>query len=503
MAFYYTDPSRTFSEYLLVPNLTRKDCTASAVGLTTPLVKFHRGEKPAIRLNVPFASAIMQSVSDHQMGIALARSGGIAFIFVSQPVEKQAEMVERVKKFKAGFVVSDSNIRPDATLRDVLALRDHTTHTSMAVTEDGTPTGRLVGMLTSRDYRLTTTPPDARVSELMTPFADLVYGREGMTLSEANDLIWKHKLNCLPVITKSGSLAYLVFRKDYAEHKENPTELVDGNKRLVVGAGITTRDHEKRVPALVGAGADVLCVDSSDGYSEWQAETIQWIRKGYGDAVKVGGGNVVDAEGFRYLVDAGADFVKVGIGGGSICITREQKGIGRGQATAVMEVARARDAYFKETGIYVPVCSDGGIVQDYHIVLALAMGADFVMMGRFFARFDEAPGRRLRIGGNFVKEYWGEGSNRARNWQRYHEGGAPGLGFEEGVDGYVPYAGKVKDNLDVTLDKVRSTMVSCGALTIPELQANARITLASAVSIREGGAHDIVPKENEMIIPSN
>ena len=291
MAFYYTDPSRTFSEYLLVPNLTRKDCTASAVGLTTPLVKFHRGEKPAIRLNVPFASAIMQSVSDHQMGIALARSGGIAFIFVSQPVEKQAEMVERVKKFKAGFVVSDSNIRPDATLRDVLALRDHTTHTSMAVTEDGTPTGRLVGMLTSRDYRLTTTPPDARVSELMTPFTDLVYGREGMTLSEANDLIWKHKLNCLPVITKSGSLAYLVFRKDYAEHKENPTELVDGNKRLVVGAGITTRDHEKRVPALVGAGADVLCVDSSDGYSEWQAETIQWIRKGYGDAVKVGGGN--------------------------------------------------------------------------------------------------------------------------------------------------------------------------------------------------------------------
>ena len=503
MAFYYTDPSRTFSEYLLVPNLTRKDCTASAVGLTTPLVKFHRGEKPAIRLNVPFASAIMQSVSDHQMGIALARSGGIAFIFVSQPVEKQAEMVERVKKFKAGFVVSDSNIRPDATLRDVLALRDRTSHTSMAVTEDGTPTGRLVGMLTSRDYRLTTTPPDARVSELMTPFADLVYGREGMTLSEANDLIWKHKLNCLPVITKTGSLAYLVFRKDYAEHKENPTELVDGNKRLVVGAGITTRDHEKRVPALVTAGADVLCVDSSDGYSEWQAETIQWIRKGYGDAVKVGGGNVVDAEGFRYLVDAGADFVKVGIGGGSICITREQKGIGRGQATAVMEVARARDAYFKETGIYVPVCSDGGIVQDYHIVLALAMGADFVMMGRFFARFDEAPGRRLRIGGNFVKEYWGEGSNRARNWQRYHEGGAPGLGFEEGVDGYVPYAGKVKDNLDVTLDKVRSTMVSCGALTIPELQANARITLASAVSIREGGAHDIVPKENEMIIPSN
>jgi IMP dehydrogenase len=502
MAFYYPEPSRTFSEYLLIPNLTRREITATAVNLSTPLLRFRRGEQPGIRLNIPFASAIMQSVSDHQMAIALARCGGISFIFTSQPVDVQAEMVERVKKFKAGFVMSDSNIRPDATLRDVLALRDRTLHTSMAVTEDGTATGRLVGMLTSRDYRLTTTPPEARVADLMTPFADLVYGREGITLSEANDLIWQHKLNCLPVITKSGSLAYLVFRKDYAEHKENPFELVDGNKRLVVGAGINTRDFETRVPALVSAGADVLCVDSSDGYSEWQADTIRWIRSKYGDTVKVGGGNVVDAEGFHYLADAGADFVKVGIGGGSICITREQKGIGRGQATAVMEVAQARNAYLDETGMYVPVCSDGGIVQDYHIVLALAMGADFVMMGRFFARFDEAPGRRLRIGGNFVKEYWGEGSNKARNWQRYHEDGPAGLGFEEGVDGYVPYAGKVKDNLDITLDKMRSTMVSCGASTIPELQSGARITLASSVSIREGGAHDIVLKENEMIIPS-
>jgi len=503
MAFLYPEPSHTFSEYLLVPNLTRKDISRDSIILSTPLVKHGKGRQSAIRLNIPFTSAIMQSVSDHTMAIALARSGGIAFIYVSQPVESQAEMVEKVKRFKAGFVASDSNIRPDATLREVLELRERTGHTTMAVTEDGTATGKLVGILTSRDYRLSTTPREARVSDLMTKFADLVYGQEGITLSEANDLIWKHKLNCLPVISKSGRLSYMVFRKDYSEHKENPSELVDSGKRLVVGAGINTRDHEARVPALVAAGADVLCIDSSDGYSEWQSETIQWIRKKYGDSVKVGGGNVVDAEGFRYLVDAGADFVKVGIGGGSICITREQKGIGRGQATAVMEVAQARDAYFQETGTYVPICSDGGIVQDYHIALALAMGADFVMMGRFFARFDEAPGRRLRIGGNFVKEYWGEGSNRARNWQRYHEGGQSGLGFEEGVDGYVPYAGKLKDSLDVTLDKIRSTMVSCGAATIPELQAGARITLASAVSIREGSAHDIDLKENEMIFPTS
>jgi IMP dehydrogenase len=500
MAFFYPDPAHTFSEYLLIPNLTRKVCAAESVSLSTPLVRFAKGHESAIRLNIPFSSAIMQSVSDSAMAIALARCGGIAFIFVSQPIADQAAMVERVKKFKAGFVVSDSNIRPDATLKDVLALRERTGHTTMAVTSDGTPTGQLLGMLTSRDYRLSTTPPSARVADMMTKFPDLVYGEEGITLSEANDLIWRHKLNCLPVVGKNGALANLVFRKDYAEHKENPSELVDGDKRLVVGAGINTRDYAERVPALVAAGADVLCVDSSDGFSEWQSDTLAWIRRKYGDGVKVGGGNVVDAEGFRYLAEAGADFVKVGVGGGSICITREQKGIGRGQATAVIEVAQARDRYFEDTGVYVPLCSDGGIVQDYHIVLALAMGADFVMMGRFFSRFDEAPGRRLRIGGNYVKEYWGEGSNRARNWQRYHEEESrQGLGFEEGVDGYVPYAGKLKDNLDSTLIKIRSAMVSCGACTIPELQSTARITLASAVSIREGGAHDIVAKENGII----
>ena len=499
MAYFYPEPSRTFSEYLLLPNLTRKDCTPTGVDLGTALARHGKGEKPSIRLNIPFASAIMQSVSDHQMAIALARCGGISFIFVSQPVDSQVEMVRRVKRFKAGFVPSDSNVRPTDSLRDVLALRDRTGHTTMAVTADGSPTGKLLGMLTSRDYRLTTTSHEARVGDLMTKFSDLVYGAEGIGLSEANDLIWKHKLNCLPVITKEGNLSYLVFRKDYAEHKENPRELVDGNKALVVGAGINTRDYEERVPALVAAGADALCIDSSDGFTEWQAETIQWIRKRFGDSVKVGGGNVVDAEGFRYLADAGADFVKVGIGGGSICITREQKGIGRGQATAVIDVAAARDEYLRKTGTYVPICSDGGIAQDYHIVLALAMGADFVMMGRFFARFDEAPGRRLRVGGSFVKEYWGEGSNRARNWQRYHDAALGGPGFEEGVDGYVPYAGKLKDNLDITLDKMRSTMVSCGASSIPELQSKARIALASAVSIREGGAHDIVLKENEII----
>lgn len=493
----YYEPAHTFSEYLLLPNLTEKLHIPENVSLKTPLVKFEKGEQPALELNIPFASAIMQSVSDHNMAIALARCGGISFIYGSQPIEQQTEMVREVKKFKAGFVVSDSNVKPDTTLAEVLALAKKTGHTTMAVTEDGTAHGRLLGVLTSRDYRVTRCGPTARVDELMTPFSDLVYGEEGITLPEANDLIWDRKLNTLPIIDKSQHLCFLVFRKDYDYSKENPNELVDQEKRLMVGAGINTRDYRERVPALMDAGVDALCVDSSDGFTEWQRDALQFVGERYNGEIRVGGGNVVDREGFRYLVEAGADFVKVGIGGGSICITREQKGIGRGQATALVAVAKARDEYLTETGTYIPVCSDGGIVQDYHIVLALAMGADFVMMGRYFARFDESPSRRTVINGSFVKEYWAEGSNRARNWQRYDVGGESRLAFEEGVEGYVPYAGKLKDNLELTLSKVIATMCSCGALTIKELQERARITLVSSASIREGAAHDIILSEKE------
>ena len=492
MAYYYDEPSRTFSEYLLLPNLTTKDCLPENVSLKTPIVRFKRGETPPLHLNIPLVSAIMQAVSGERMAIELARSGGLSFIYASQPIESQAEMVKRVKSYKAGFVVSDSNLTPEHTLADVLALTAKTGHSTIAITDDGSPTGKLLGIVTSRDYRKGRTPEETKVKEFMTPFAEMVYGKEGLTLSEANDLIWEHKLNCLPVIDEDQRLKYLVFRKDYTAHKENPLELLDQQKRLMVGAGINTRDYQDRVPALVEAGADLLCVDSSDGFTEWQFETIKTIKEKYNDEVKVGGGNVVDREAFLYLAEAGADFVKVGIGGGSICITREQKGIGRGQATAVIEVAKARDEYYQRTGIYIPICSDGGIVHDYHIVLALAMGADFVMLGRYFARFDESPARKIRQGMNYVKEYWGEGSNRARNWARYDQSEEEKLTFEEGVDSYVPYAGKLKDNLDLTLAKIKSTMCNCGALTIPELQQKARLTLVSPLTLREGGAHDVI-----------
>ncbi len=495
MAFYYKEPSRTFSEYLLVPGYTGEGCIPANVCLKTPLVKYRKGEEePSISLNIPLTSAIMQSVSNDTLAIALAKEGGISFIYGSQSIEDEAAMVARVKSHKAGFVVSDSNLKIDSTLSDVLELVEEKGHNTMAVTEDGTPNGKLLGVVTSRDYRVSRMDPSMKVKDFMTPFEKLICAPESTTLKEANDIIWENKLNSLPIINNKQELKYFVFRKDYSSHKNNPNEVLDADKRYLVGAGINTLDYEKRVPALVEAGADVLCIDSSEGYTAWQAKTIAFIREKYGESVKVGAGNVVDRDGFMFLAKAGADFIKIGIGGGSICITREQKGIGRGQATAVIEVAAARDEYYKETGIYIPICSDGGIVHDYHMTLALAMGADFLMLGRYFARFDESPTTKLNINGTYVKEYWGEGSNRARNWQRYDLGGKAKLSFEEGVDSYVTYAGSLRDNVAKSLYKVSSTMCNCGVLTIPELQEKAKITLVSATSIVEGGYHDVTLK---------
>ena len=494
MAFYFDEPSHTFSEYLLVPGYTSEDCIPANVSLKTPLVKYKKGEKSAIEMSIPLVSAIMQSVSNDTMAIALAKEGGVSFIYGSQSIEDEAAMVARVKGYKAGFVVSDSNLTPENTLADVIALVEQTGHNTIAITDDGTPNGTLLGIVTSRDYRVSRMSTDVRVKEFMTPRERLITAPSGTTLKIANDIIWENKLNSLPIIDDNGKLLYMVFRKDYSEHKDNPGELLDDQKRYIVGAGINTLDYEKRVPALVEAGADVLCIDSSEGYSCWQKKTLDFIRKTYGDKVKVGAGNVVDRDGFLFLAEAGADFVKVGIGGGSICITREQKGIGRGQATALIDVVKARDEYFEKTGVYVPVCSDGGIVHDYHMTLALAMGADFMMLGRYFARFDESPTSKLNINGTYVKEYWGEGSNRARNWQRYDLGGKAKLSFEEGVDSYVTYAGSLHDNVAKSLYKVKSTMCNCGVTNIPDLQKNAKITLVSATSIVEGGYHDVMLK---------
>ena len=495
MAKILEDISRTLNEYLLLPNLTDERCIPNNVSLKTPLVKYKKGEEAKYYANVPMVSAIMQAVSGEEMGIALAREGGVAFIYGSQSIESQAAMVRHVKKHKAGFIISDSNVKSGTPLKDVIELVEETGHSTVMITEDGTANGKFIGLVTDKDYRLSRDDRNAPIDNFMTPKDKTVWAYEGISLAEANDVIWENKIACLPILDKQENLKYLVFRKDYEERKNNPNSLLDENKRYIVGAGINTRDYEERIPALVDAGVDLICMDSSDGYSVWQKRTIDFVREKYGDSVKIGAGNVVDKEGFRYLAEAGADFIKIGVGGGSICITRETKGIGRGNASALIDVVAARDEYLKETGVYIPLCLDGGIVHDHHITIALALGADFVMLGRYFARFDESPTRVIKRGNGYVKEYWGEGSNRARNWQRYDMGGDKKLSFEEGVDSYIPYAGRLKDNLAITVAKIKSTMCNCGSITIPEFHEKARLTLVSDVSISEGSAHDVILKE--------
>ena len=499
MAEILKDISRTFNEYLLLPNLTDERCIPSNVSLRTPLTKFKKGEEADLYLNIPLVSAIMQAVSGEEMAIALAREGGCSFIYGSQSIEDEANMVRNVKKYKAGFINSDSNVKSGTPLKDVVALVEKTGHSTVMITEDGTSNGKFLGLVTDKDYRISRANMESPIDDFMVRKEKLVYAKKGITLEEANDMIWENKVSCLPILDEEGNLDALVFRKDYEERKNNPNSLLDEEKRYIVGAGINTRDYEERIPALVDAGVDILCIDSSDGFSVWQKNTIDFVRAKYGDKVKIGAGNVVDREGFMYLAEAGADFIKVGVGGGSICITREQKGIGRGQASSLIDVVNARNEYFEKTGIYIPVCSDGGIVHDYHITLSLAFGADFVMMGRYFARFDESPTRVVKMGNNFYKEYWGEGSNRARNWQRYDLGDKSKnkLAFEEGVDSYIPYAGPLKSNVETTLDKVKSTMCNCGSISIPEFHKKARLTLVSNISIKEGSAHDVVLKEIE------
>lgn len=493
MAHITDDISRTFDEFLLLPGLTTKNHIPSNVSLRVPIQKFSRNTGPRACLNIPFTSASMQSVSGPELAIALARKGGASFIFCSQSIEAQAQMVRDVKEHKAGFVESDSNLSPEHSLKDAVNLREKTGHSTIPITEGGSAKGKLLGILTSKDFWEYKDDLSRPIKEFYTPFDKLVYAEEGITLSQATELLWKNKKECLPIVDSKGNLSSLVFRKDYFDHKAYPDELTDLKKRLFVGAALNTFDYQERAKALVDAGADVLCFDSSDGYTEYQKDAACAVRKEYGDDIIIGGGNVVTKEAFRFLVEeAKVDFVKVGIGGGSICITREQKGLGRGQASAILEVAKERNKYYEETGIYIPICSDGGLNNDTQMIVALALGTDFVMMGKYFAMTEESPTDKVTYKGRLYKPYWGEGSNRARNWQRYNQGNTkPELTFEEGVDAYVPYGGPLSDKLNVSLAKMKSTMCNCGVLSIKEFHDKAVLTRVSGLTIVEGGTSNV------------
>jgi IMP dehydrogenase len=475
------ETSRSLNEYLLIPNLTKEGCAPDQVDLGAPLVRHRVGQEPVIRVAVPLTSAIMQAISSPRMAIALAQCGGLGFIHQNQSIEAQAEDVRSVKRHKAGFRHSEINVKPTATLAEVGELLGRAEQDVAAVTDDGSPGGIFLGLIGRNDFHPQRHSLSDFAESRMRPAAEMVTAPTSIGLSEANALLWDKRIYVLPVVDAGGHLVSLVLRRDYELHKRFRNETIDTEKRFRVGAGINTRDYADRIPALVQAGADVLCIDSSDGYSEWQKNTLEFARARYGDQVFTGAGNVVDGRAFRYLADAGAAFVKVGIGGGSICITRDQKGIGRGQASALIDVVRERDQYAAETGVYIPVCCDGGVLSDAHMAVAFALGADFMMLGRYFARFEESPSRLVKVNGQLYKEYWGEGSERARNWTRYDQG-EDRIVFEEGVDGYVPFAGSMYDNVARTMTKLKATMVSCGSLTLPGFHDSAVLVTVSAAS---------------------
>lgn len=512
--------STTFAEYLLQPRLTEKDCIPRNISLSTPLTKYTRKDGPEssqIILNIPYLAACMQAVSGAELGIAMAQQGGLAVIFHSQPIESQAEMVRTVKTAKAGFVKADT-LQLEQTIEHALKKEEDTSHSTYPILDSN----RVMRGTVNTNY-LDKQRKKAKLSGEMWEFyakelgiivQDMVKGGSkpqeiikavdeyipfaytGITLEKANkklqDLRGK---KFLAIINKDGTLDSLVFREDIERHMHHPDELTDSEKRYIAAAGINTHDYTERVPELVKAGANVLVIDSSDGYSEFVSDTIKFCKKRYPE-IPVMAGNIVSGEAFDYLVKAGADAIKVGIGGGSICITREQKGIGKGQADAVMDVAAARDRYYRKNGIYIPVNSDGGIVTDTHVIIALALGADHVMCGRTFAAAEESNAPMRYIQGELFKEYWGEGSNRARNWQRYNQGEEAGLKFEEGVDAAVRYAGRLETVLDKHRVKIKSTMQNCGSKSIPEFHRKAIVKHVSALSIEEGKPHDITLTEN-------
>jgi len=477
----FTEPSRTLMEFRLLPGLTTEETAINNISLRTPLV-YSEDENSKYYLNIPIVAAAMQSVSGVRMGIELAQLGGSAFIYCSQTIQQQAEMIRKIKKHKAGFVPPET-VKSDMPIRELFELTRKRGYNTFPVVDDNL---KLIGIITKNDYDVKP-HGDLPIKNRMIPRQELAVGVNIDDIREANTLLRETHQSVLPIVDQSDKLLYLVFRKDIRNHLDNPYEVIDEQKRYLAIAAINTHDHENRVPALVESGIDVLAIDASDGHSVFQKNALTWISEHY-PQIPVIGGNIITEEGFNYLVEHGARAVKVGMGGGSICITQEQKGTGRGLATSIINVAQARDEYYQKTGKYIPLVADGGIVNSKDTVIALALGADYAMMGRYFARMDESPTEKVTIRNQVMKPYWGEGSARAREWKeaRYNQ-----MIFVEGVEGFVQYAGKLRDNMPETLSKIKASISAVGAENIQELHKKAELEVVSALSIREGQAHDI------------
>ncbi len=481
----YDGTSRTLHEFLLQPSFVRDDVSVDDVNLVTDFVVSDKG----LKLNIPILTAAMQSVTGPRMARGIAKLGGAGVIYCSQTIEDEARMVREVKRTKAGFVTPEV-LSPEDTLGYAAEKMRTTGYSKFPVTSDGTSNGILLGLLTDNDFDADLHKPLAvnvrmrKIEDLDVAYDDKVHD----DIKIANNRIKEGHHSVLPIIYRdSKRLKALVFRKDMIEHEENPHELLDNDKRYIVGAAINTHDYKQRAPSMIEAGADFLVIDTSQGFSEFVRKTMIYLKKEFSH-VPIIGGNVVTADGFRFLVECGADAVKVGMGSGSICITQEQIGVGSGQATAVKEVSDARDWYLKEKKIYIPICSDGSIITARDMLNALALGADYVMTGGYVAGTDESNGPedivRKDVDGRMMemrgKHYWGEGSNKAKEWSGNRYGNTR---FEEGIETIVPYAGSLKDRLSRALSQVRDGMRKSGSYSIHDLHKNAVLRLVSPTSL--------------------
>jgi IMP dehydrogenase len=493
MAVIKKDYSRSISEFTirdlaLLPAFIPKDLTHDKIELSTAITKYSKKEEARIKLSRFLISADMQAVTGPEMAVGMAREGCLGVIFCSQSIETQAAMVKKVKRYKAGFV-SPEVISPDSSIEFLIQRMQETGYSKFFVTEDGESHGKFLGLITDNDF-----DPDVhlglKVRDRMIHARNMfvAYDDEiGYDISKAIKKIAESHYPVMPVVFRDNRLRDAVFRKDIKQLKINPYESLDSKKRYLVGAAINTHDYKERVPALVEAGADILFISTSHGYTDFVKETLQFVKDNFD--VPIVGGNIVTKEGFHFIVENGADAVKVGMGIGSICITTEKIGMGRGQASALVEITEARDEYFKKTGTYIPIIADGGIRTPKDMLVSLALGADAVMLGRYVVGTDESPNPVDYKRTPPSKPYWGEGSNRAREWmkRRYHH-----ADFEEGVEGWVEYIGPLKPYLHQTFVIVKDGMRKAGAKGISELQQKAILEILSATALEEAGVQDFI-----------
>lgn len=465
----------TFDDVLLLPRYST--ITPDMVNLKTKLTK-------KITLNIPLMSAAMDTVTESEMAIALAREGGIGIIHKNMTIERQALEVEKVKRSENGMIMNPITLSPEKTLSDCLALF-HDYHISGVPITDAQ--NHLIGIITNRDIKFEN-DMSRKIGDVMTK-DNLVVGKCGTTLEEAKKILGKTKKEKLPIVDDQNHLVGLITIKDIDKIQKYPNSAKDKQGRLLCGAGVgITKDMMLRAKALVGKGVDVLVLDSAHGHSKNVIEALKKLKKAFPD-VQIIAGNVATYEGARDLMKAGADAVKIGMGPGSICTTRVVSGMGVPQITAIMEAKKAADAY------NCPIIADGGIKYSGDITKALAAGADTVMMGAIFGGCEEAPGATELYHGRQYKVYRGMGSLAAMEQahgssDRYFQTGHQKL-VPEGVEGRVPYRGAVSDVIFELLGGIRSGMGYLGVKNIKSLQEDSQFIKITAASLKESHPHDI------------